>query len=418
MSRLYLHEQGRMLRGENEELTRWRWAAKHFVLPRAAVASPADLWLYLRAGDETGAPLAVYLNGGPIARMTPGPLLQGSFGWHRVTLPAGLLHAGENRIELRCEAPAMNAWMLGMEPTRTPPGSEISTDRGATWRRDHMGRHHMLQGEYLVRLRCHATRLKDRRPPRIIYEDTHHPRLRACRKLVPPRIANLRAPRQQVLALRSWVATRWSHRPFGEVYTPWDPWTILDWARTNRGEGQKGTMVMCVHFGVLFSALAAALGHSSRCIVSTEGIDTHHGHFMVEIWDHDLNQWVLHDPNFDLHYERDRPLSALEVAELAHKRKPLGDLAVRGRGSPSAPRRLLTFFNRVLATGRTFKLTGVWRSNAFVSRPELAPPCHGAERYTESDIVWYVPDGTDRASMFPYRTGDASWFRAAPGPQA
>ena len=410
MSRLYLSERGRMLMADNEEITRWRWAGKRFRLPRAAADASADLWLCLQVCDGNRLPLDVQLNGTPLARVAPESHPHGNYWWARVPVPHRRLKAGINDIQLRCDAQAMNAWMLGMEHGHTTPNSAVSTDRGRIWRNHDMGIRNVMRGEYLVRLRSHARSLKDPTPPTITYEDPGHARVRESSDLVPARIRKMRDPWKQILALRTWVATRWSHRPFGPCYTPWDPWSILDWAGSNRGHGQRGTIVMCVHFGALFAALAAALGHRARCIVATEDPNTPSGHFMAEVWDPKRETWVLHDPNYDLHYEDAAPLSAIELACRSHDGLSFDPLVRTGKGTPTGPRRVVDYFNRYYRTGRGFHHTGVWAANQFVSDPTTAPPNHGSPCYTETGILWYNPPGMDLAPMFPFRTSDRSCF--------
>jgi len=413
MSRLFLSERGRMLLANNEEITRWRWARKRFLLPKTAAETPGDLWLCLRTGEENRLPLGVHLNGSLLGRVKPETHPRGNYWWARVQAPPRRLRTGANCVELRCGASAMGAWMLGLENGHARPDSFVSTDRGRTWRNRRMGIRNVLQGEYLIRLRSHAARLRDPRPPAIKYEDTRHPRVTEAQRLIPERIRRIRDPWKQILALRTWVATRWSHRPFGPCYTPWDPWTILDWADSNRGHGQRGTIVMCVHFGTLLAALAAALGHRSRCVVVTEDVNTPSGHFMTEVWDRRLKKWILHDPNYDLHYEDGAPLSAVDLADRAHTALSFRSFVRAGKGQPSGPRRIVEYFNRYYRTGRGFQHTGVWSANQFVSDPTAAPPNHGSVCYTETDIVWYNPRGLDLAPMFPYRVDDRSYFSSA-----
>ena len=71
MGRLFLTERGRVLRSENEEISRWRWARKRLDLPTAAADARADLWLFLQMYDRNTEPLEVELNGRLIGRVAP-----------------------------------------------------------------------------------------------------------------------------------------------------------------------------------------------------------------------------------------------------------------------------------------------------------------------------------------------------------
>jgi hypothetical protein len=152
----------------------------------------------------------------------------------------------------------------------------------------------------------------------------------------------------------------------------------------------------------------------ARSVIVTENFNTPAGHFVAEIWDARLEQWVLHDPNFDLHYEDDRPLSALDIADRNHRGESLRGCEVMGEDNPAVPPHLVDWFDRVLLSGRCFRCTGIWAINQYVSNPAVAPPSHGAVSYCETDIVWYNPVGVDLAPMFPYRTAKRGYFDRKP----
>lgn len=417
MSRLFCTEQGRALIANNEEITRWRWARKGLKLPAEAAKARADLWLYLNMYDGNRLPLCIRLNGRALSSLKPEPSLARWWSWHRVAVPAGRLKEGMNEIVLSCDTPAMNGWMLGVENGHRNPRSWLSADQGASWRNEHLGAHGALRGEYLIRIRSHAPGLAERRPPAIMYEDPSHPRVRELLSLLPKRIRSMRDPWRQVLALRTWVAKSWTHDPFGRSYSPWDPWTVLDWAKRGWGHGQEGKVAMCVHFAAVFAPLAAALGHLARCLAITPDFNTGDGHFMAEVWDERLGKWILHDPNYDIHYEDGQPLSAIEIADLSHQGESLEKRVKRGPGIPRKPRRVVGYL-RVFLTGRPFRITGIWARNNYVSDPAAAPPNHGSIAYCETDFVWYSPDGMDLAPMFPFRTGSRRYFEKAPSPSS
>ncbi len=409
MSRLFFSETGRALIQNNEEITRWRWAKKILKLPADAAHGSAELWLYLNMYDGNRVPLRIELNGKLLKNFSPEEGRGRSWGWYRVPVARGRLRKNENEIILSCNSPAMNAWLLGIENGRRTTKSTISTDRGKSWRNESMGAHGALRGEYLIRVRSHAEGMNERRPPGIIYEDAKHPRVRELLQLLPKRIRRIRDPWKQMLALRTWVAKSWSHDPFGRSYSPWDPWTVLDWTKREWGHGCDGKIAMCVHFAAVFAALAAALGHRARCFAITSEYGSGEGHFMAEVWDDRFGKWVLHDPNYDVHYEADEPMSAIEVVDLSHRGEALNSYVRKGPGLPKGPKRVVDGL-KLFLTGRPFRNFGLWSRNDYVSDPTSAPPNHGSISYCETDFVWYCPNGMDLAPMFPFRTGNRQYF--------
>ena len=414
MSRLFLSERGRALLSNTEEITRWRWVQKCLDLPPAVAEAGADVWLLLQMYEKNRRPLHVRVGGKALGHIEPDAGLAAFPVWTRLEVPAGRLEGGTNRIELRCDAAAMNAWMLGIEPGHRDPQSFLSTDRGQTWHNENMGVRGVFRGEYVIRLRSHSESLSDDDAPPIVYEDPNHPRVKESLQLVPPEIRNLRDPWKQLRALRTWVARSWGHRASATIYTPWDPWTTLDWAKEDRGQGREGTICMCVHFATLFASLAAALGHKARCVIVTGQLDQPTGHFMAEVWDDRLGRWVLHDANYDVHYVDGKPLSAVDLATRSHQRRPFHQWVVAGEGMPTGPPRVTDAFKEHFASGKSFRYVGIWSANQYVSDPAAAPPNHGSIAYCESEIVWYSPAGMDLAPMFPYRAGDREYFDRRP----
>lgn len=428
MSRLLISDNGRVLRDHNEDLTRWRWARKTFDLSKASASADADLWVLASSYKGSRAPLAVMVNGKPAGVLKPRDD-DGLFTWNRLGVPARLLNPGINQVTFECDVPAMNAWRLALDNTASvdgaPSHSAASFDRGQSWRTDHLGAYNVLRGEYVVRLRTHGKGETDDAPSAIVYSDPKHPRLNDLRSVLPKAVTSQRDPWKQVLALRSWVATRWSHDPFGAAYCPWDALTILDWSKARRGHGGKGVVAMCVHFGVTFASLATALGHRARCCAITSGINDPTGHFVAEVFDNELGKWVSHDANFDTHFEDGQPLSVVEVAQ----RSVSGDQHIArivraGKGVPTGPERIMRLFRRDFCTGASYRLVSAWRRMDFVTDPTRAATHHGSIAYHEPDWVWYAaPGGDDRAvqsgvdrdgelGMFPQVTSDADWFAA------
>jgi hypothetical protein len=414
MSRLFHTECGRVLLGSNEELTRWRWARKLLSVPPAAAAAPAELWLMLGAYGGSQAPLTVRVNGRKVgALQSPERSLPiGQWAWHRLPLRTGALVGGSNSIILTADSAAMDAWVLGVENGHVRPRSFLSVDRGRTWQHDHMGTSGVLRGEYVVRLRSLSAALRENRPAPILYEDARHPRVRELAKLCPAAIGRIRDPWRQLLALRSWVARLWEYCSWGQSYAPWDPQTILSWARRGGGHGRLGPITMCVHYAVVFASMATALGHRTRLVAITPDVNLPWGHFVAEVCDRRLGRWVVHDPNFDMHYEDPTPLSAVDVADRAMRGTDCTGMVRRGKGFPVSSQVLKPYYDNWFAPGRSYRLTGVWTRNDFISHPQAAPPNHGSTVFCETDFIWYAPDqaAMDATAMFPWRRWDKAWF--------
>lgn len=402
MSRLIFTERGRVLLHANEEIARWRWARKLLRVPTKS--GRADLWLFVRPYPICEHPLKVQVNGKLAGTVRADAKAGSSWQWRRVPVA---VKAGMNEIIVRCDSPAMNAWMLGIENGHANPKSFLSFDRGRTWQNQSMGASGVLRGEYLIRIRMHHDR--DVRPPKIIYENPKHPRVRELRELVPASIRKIVDPWRQVLALRTWVTRAWTYEAFGRSYSPHDPRTVLAWKQANWGHGYENPIAMCVHYGFVFSSLAAALGHDARGVAITQDVNSPHGHFMTEVWDKRLKKWIAHDASYDLHYETDLPMSAIELADQS-RRSELHEFMSRGPGFTSSDPRLLQILDEQLKTGKSFRHVGVWRFNDVISNPPSAPPSHGSVNYCETDFVWYVPAGEDGLEMFPYRTSDRAYF--------
>ncbi|MCE9588919.1 MAG: hypothetical protein K8S99_00160 [Planctomycetes bacterium] len=416
MGRLFHTERGRMLIANNEEVTRWRWVRKELTLPRSAARHDAELWLDLYEYEGNTTPLEVFLNGRPLANLPAQRGEHKAWAWYKLDVPGARVRPGLNRIELRSASPAMNTWALAIEPGHEDPESYLSTDQGRKWRNSDMGAHNALRGEYVIRLLSNSPRLKPDKPPRVVYEDAKHPRVRELLTLIPEEIREIRNPWEQTLKLRSWQSTAWAHAPSGLVYTPWDPWTMLDWGKRNAGHSLKGRIAMCVHFGAMFTSLLAALGHKSRCIVNTRAFNSPDGHFMTEVWSKHHKKWVLHDGNVDTHYEADGvPLSAFDLADRCDRDQlPLDEIIRVGPGYHRQPPHLAAFYENLLRPGVGWKHTGVWTLNDYVSDPTHAPPSHGSVVYGETDFVWYDPCGRAPAHMFPHVVTDRKYFDRSP----
>jgi hypothetical protein len=84
---------------------------------------------------------------------------------------------------------------------------------------------------------------------------------------------------EKYLLLRNWVRLQWPHNE-GTCRRPWDAINIL-----TAPEGDRG---MCVHYGVVYTQCALALGYNARQIILNN-------HYVSEIWSNELQKWVLID---------------------------------------------------------------------------------------------------------------------------
>jgi hypothetical protein len=306
----------------------------------------------------------------------------------------------------------MNGWVLAMQPTAGKTASALSIDQGKTWRTYGMGAHSVLTADYYVRLYSHEESLKPASVPSIVYENAKHPRVRELLSVLPVSLKYEKDGWKQTLALRSFLCGTWAHDSKGSNYAPWDPLTILDWAKRGGGHGRKTKITMCVHFGVCMASFAVALGLKARPVVVAESINTEFGHFMAEVWDPGLKKWVLHDANCDSHIEYDRPLSAFEIADKALAGEDTGAHVKCGPNTPTGPEGLLQIVREKFWSGKSFRLAGLWAHSDFVSDPAHYPPNHGSMIYAETDIVWYDPTHTADLDMFPSRVAERDFFDA------
>jgi hypothetical protein len=178
--------------------------------------------------------------------------------------------------------------------------------------------------------------------------------------------------------------------------------------------GQSGRVAVCVHYAIVLSQFAAALGHRARCVAMTLDINSSYGHFVAEVFDEQRGKWIVHDANYDAHYEDGTPLGIIELADRALTGMTLTPFAYCGSGMPTGPARVVRIFRTHFATGRSYRCASVWRRNNLISDPSGMPPNHGSVVYTESDMVWYNPAGHDIAPMFPHRTANADYFTRPP----
>lgn len=153
-------------------------------------------------------------------------------------------------------------------------------------------------------------------------EPLHLPRLEELkqREALEAIVASGESEFAQILALKDWVSSQWP-AGYPDPYPPWDAITVLDWIRGGVTGG------FCAQYAQVLLQSLAALGLQAR-YVEIGSVDNPYAHFLTEVWSNEFNKWVLLDPDFNLHFERNGvPLSALEIHD-ALVRSQLSDVDV------------------------------------------------------------------------------------------
>jgi len=408
---LLLFDNGRVLRENSEEITAWRWARKRFPLPSGTIS--ATIWALLHEYDGNSEPLIVEINGVP-HRIEPTGGSR-SMLFRSIPLRRECLSGAELQCIFKVDGRPMPSWSLAI--CGEPQGrSALSVDQGRTWGQ-RLGLYGYGEGEYVVRVVCETPQASAPRPvPAFVWEALDHPRLGELRQLLdehgaPPAGRDEWESQQ---ALRTWVAGLWPYAHSGDAaaYAPWDPWFLLDWTSRKSGQGRPGGVIsMCVHYGVFYMLACLARGWPARCIILTSDLGGMFGHFVTEVWSRRWGQWVLMDPNGDLHFERNgRPLGVLEVHDSLLGEPPV---TVPGHGYERLAPRVRAMIDDMLPK-RAYRNAGLWPRNDFLSRPDLVPAQHGSTSYCEPEIVWWRDEQTNLPGIFPCFTSDRTAFTAPP----
>ena len=208
MSKLYYTEQGRVIVSLSEELTFYRRARKVLDLP--GTASPAEIFVLARPFPSYAGPLRISINGHELPPTMPVPV--NSFLWYRAEAEPGLVRPGANVIDLWTDASSMTGWGLAMDCGVANPGSTVTDNAGASWRRENMGYLNAQIGEYVVRVRLAEE--SDPSPPTQVWEVGEHPRLQTWRNMIPSEVRAPGSLLQRVRGLSSWLSTSWEHTEF------------------------------------------------------------------------------------------------------------------------------------------------------------------------------------------------------------
>jgi len=405
MSSLAANETGRLIVTLGEEVGGRRQARTILDLD----SGPATLFVLARAHRADGPPMDVSVGGEFVGAIAPrtDPVLT----WHELELPAGIA-SGPTTVTLSAGGDGRTSWSLGVDYTGGG-GDEVSLDRGATWSGDRIGYMHVAPGRYLVRARRSSG--SDPVPPRPVWETLDHPAAQEFLRYLPVAAREAEDPWTAVQILSTWVADSWTYRNTSEAlqYAPWDPITILDWGKRNLGHAGYLPVVMCVHFAVVFVSACQVLGIPARCAPLTGARNSLNGHFVAEVWMERWGRWVMVDPNFDLTIEGpDGPADLRTIRGLGDDLKSYVR-AGTGIDSHLAVPAQRKWFENVLLKGAVYRDRALWPRSDFLSRPELAPPGHGAAAYSELGIVWESRSADRGFGMFQL-FGDNAWFDAPP----
>ena len=136
---------------------------------------------------------------------------------------------------------------------------------------------------------------------------------------------------ERILLLKDWVAAQliWG---VPDPYPPWNVLDILDWIRESR------TAAFCGQYAQVLLQSLAYIGLQARYIeIGTEDNPT--SHYVLEVWSNERRKWIVLDPSYNLHFERDgEPLSALEVHQAVQGGQADQLTVVRGAVTDGLPR--------------------------------------------------------------------------------
>ena len=201
---------------------------------------------------------------------------------------------------------------------------------------------------------------------------------------------------ERAVRLRDWLKSRWPHRlPLANP--PYDGLTILD--RAARGEA-----FICMHYSVTLVHCCLALGIEGRVVNLHRGISESYAigeeaaadppvdeHVTAEVFCRELGHWVMVDPDFDCHYERDgQTLSAWEF----HRAWVDGELDAldvnRGPGAAAYDSLGDDFYERKLPA--YYAHVSLLLRNDFLSDPDGPVPVFHPTDDATPPILWYRGD--------------------------
>ncbi len=132
---------------------------------------------------------------------------------------------------------------------------------------------------------------------------------------------------EKMRLLNDWVNSQWE-RGFPESYPPWNANVILPLIRSGTSGG------FCAQYAVVMVQACLSLGWQARYLdTAHKSQEAHLTHFTVEVWSNQFNKWILLDPFFGCHFEKNGvPLSALELHNFLVNKKTDNVEFVKGDG--------------------------------------------------------------------------------------
>jgi len=102
-------------------------------------------------------------------------------------------------------------------------------------------------------------------------------------------------------ALQNWIREQWQYGRPRNVLRDYDTLDILKRAK-------NGEKFWCSEYTVAFIQCALSLGYQARYVALWKG------HVVAEIWSNEYKKWVVMDPTFNIHFEKNgEPLNCLDL---------------------------------------------------------------------------------------------------------
>lgn len=222
-------------------------------------------------------------------------------------------------------------------------------------------------------------------------------------------IAGGKTELERFILLRNWVRRQWPHNE-GNCARPWDALDILSAPAGDHG--------MCVHYGVVFTQCALALGFHARQLILRN-------HYVADIWSNDYGKWILMDveavqkEGWDRHgtalywdRARDVPMSSVEIHRVAVvEKRPeaiIQKLAMTdGKGNHDAVDRTLT-----APDYGNFETMATLVRNNYLDQLEPWERQHGVDYFHSDEYLWWQDGATPIAGQYSRHTnrdGDFLW---------
>jgi hypothetical protein len=241
-------------------------------------------------------------------------------------------------------------------------------------------------------------------------DDFKDPRLQTLRRRehLDEVVAPGKTQFDKIVLLRHWAHMQWQTKtPF--YYPPWNALEILDLARTYHNNG------FCAQYAVVFLQACQSLGLHARYVELW-------GHFIVGVWSDDYDRWVLMDPTYDWHYEKDgSPLRGGDLLKAYWTKKIEGILRVSADGTRMPVKRedlaIYRMYSIITEADQLFHPVLIWinegQKRSLVHEADFRRyPLIGRDRLSiESPyLAWQIPDATEFFNNKPM-TEDPDNFR-------